>query len=589
MRRLLGYLARYRARYALGLVCLFATASLAMAVPYLFKWAVDAYASGGGGSAVTPYAAAIAVIACVQAVVRTFSRFVIFNVGRDVEYDLRNDLFAKLETLPPGYYQRRSTGDLMSRLINDITALRLLLGVGVLNVINTTIYYVYGVTLMCTLDARLTLWSLLPFPGLILIVKRFSRQIMERSLRVQEGLADLSSRVQENLSGIHVVQAYGRADRETTMFAGINERFAAQSMGLARVRGVLLPVMKLVASVGTVIVLWVGGRRVMAGELSIGALFAFIGYLNLLAWPTMALGWMLSIMQRGRAAMQRLEEIFEAPAEIADPEGAAPPATVRGDIEFRGVEFGYGDGANGAPVLKGINLRIPAGATVAVVGRTGSGKSTLAQLLPRLFDPSAGAILLDGRDIRTLPLRWLRRQIAVVPQDAFLFSASVRDNIAFGAANGNAGGDGAGDGRLEPVAWAAQAAGLGRDLTSLPRGLDTLVGERGVALSGGQKQRVTLARALLGDPRVLILDDALSSVDTQTEREVLASLRPFLQGRTSIVIAHRASTVRDADLIVVLDGGGIAETGDHEALMARDGVYADLFRRQRLEEELEAI
>jgi ATP-binding cassette subfamily B protein len=590
MQRLLRYLARYRARYAAGMLCLFATASLAMAVPYLFKWAVDAYAAGAGAGVVGRYAAAMAAIAVVQAVVRTFSRFMIFNVGRDVEYDLRNDLFAKLEQLPQRFYQRRSTGDLMSRLVNDITALRLLLGVGGLNLVNTAIYYVYGVALMCTLDPRLTLWALAPFPLLVLTVKRFSRQIMERSLRVQEGLADLSTRIQENLSGIHVVQAYGRAQWETTLFSRLNERFAEQNMALARVRGVLMPVMKFMASAGTVIILWVGGRRVMAGELSIGGLFAFAGYLNLLAWPTMALGWMLSILQRGRAAMQRLDEIFEAPVEIGDAAGAVAPAAVAGAIEFRDVDFSYGDPANGAPVLKGINLRIPPGATVAVVGRTGSGKSTLAQLLPRLFDPSAGAVLLDGRDIREVPLAWLRRQIAVVPQDPFLFSASVRDNIAFGVASANdGGGDGAGTDVDARVQWAAATAGLSRDIPNLPQGLDTVVGERGVALSGGQKQRVTLARALLVEPRVLILDDALSSVDTQTEREVLQGLTAFLRERTSIVIAHRLSTIEHADLIVVIDEGRIVESGDHDSLLARDGIYAEMFRRQRLEEEIEAI
>ncbi len=592
MRRLLRYLTRHRARYAVGMVCLFATASLAMAVPYLFKWAVDAYTAGAGAGVVGRYAAAMAGIAVAQAVVRTFSRFMIFNVGRDVEYDLRNDLFAKLEQLPQRFYQRRSTGDLMSRLVNDITALRLLLGVGGLNLVNTAIYYVYGVAFMCTLDPILTLWALAPFPLLVLIVKRFSRQIMERSLRVQEGLADLSTRIQENLSGIHVVQAYGRAHWETTLFSRLNDRFTAQNMALARVRGVLMPVMKFMASAGTVIILWVGGRRVMAGELSIGGLFAFAGYLNLLAWPTMALGWMLSILQRGRAAMQRLDEIFAAPIEIGDAAGAVAPATVAGAIEFRDVEFSYGESANGAPVLTGINLRIPARATVAVVGRTGSGKSTLAQLLPRLFDPSAGTILLDGRDIREVPLGWLRRQIAVVPQDPFLFSASVRDNIAFGVAaskDGDGDGDGGGADVDARVQWAAAAAGLARDIPNLPQGFDTMVGERGVALSGGQKQRVTLARALVVEPRILILDDALSSVDTQTEREVLQGLTAFLRERTSIVIAHRLSTIERADLIVVIDEGRIVESGDHESLLARDGIYADLFRRQRLEEEIEAI
>ncbi len=585
MHRLLGYLLRYRARVGLGLSCLFATASLAMAVPYLVKEAVDAYAGGGGARVVARYALAMAAIAVVQAVVRTFSRFVIFNVGRDVEYDIRNDIFARLVLLPPRFYQRRSTGDLMSRLVNDITAVRLLLGPGILNVINTTMYYAYGVALMCTLDPGLTFWALLPYPLLLLAVKRFSRQIMERSLEVQEGLAGLSSRVHENLSGIHVVQAYAREALETRLFAVINERFAAQNMALARVRGRLLPVMKLVASIGTVVVLWVGGGRVMAGRLSIGDLFAFIGYLNILAWPTMALGWMLSVVQRGRAALRRLEEIFTAPLEIEDAPNAAAPAELRGEIEFRGVEFAFDGGFDGARVLKGIDLRIPAGATVAVVGRTGSGKSALVQLLPRLFDPTAGAILLDGRDLRTLPLGWLRRQVAVVPQDAFLFSTTLRDNVTFAVER--PAGDGADvDTR---AAWAARAAGLTRDIGRLSRGLDTVVGERGVTLSGGQKQRVTLARALLAEPRILVLDDALSNVDTQTEREVLGHLADYMRGRTSIVIAHRASTVKSADLIVVMDDGAVVETGTHESLLARDGLYAELFRRQRLEEELEAI
>ena len=579
MHRLLRYLMRYRGRYALGLACLFATASLAMAIPYLLKQAVDAYASGKGGGLVARYALAMAAIAGVQAVVRTCSRSVIFNVGRDVEYDLRNDLFAKLETLPPRFYQNRHTGDLMSRLVNDITAVRLLLGLGALILINTTIYYAYGLALMCSFDASLTLLALLPYPLVLVVVKRASRQVLERSLRLQEGLAELGTRVQENLGGIQVIQAHTREAHEAELFARMNERFAVQNMALARIRGALLPLMRLAASFGTVVVLWVGGRRVMAAQLSIGDLFAFIGYLHILAWPTMAFGWMLTLVQRGRAAMQRLEEILVERPGLDEPGAGLAPDAVRGEIEFRGVEFGYGAPANGQVVLRGINLRIPAGATTAIVGRTGSGKSALVQLLPRLFEPTCGAIT------RTLPLRWLRPQIGVVLQDPFLFSASVRDNIAFGAQAPP--GDGAS--LDEKVEWAARVAALDRDIESLPKGLDTLVGERGVTLSGGQKQRLTLARALLAEPRVLILDDALSSVDAQTEREALERLAAIMRGRTCIVITHRVSTVKQADLIVVLDEGAIVEAGDHSSLMARDGVYADLFRRRSLEEELDEI
>jgi ATP-binding cassette subfamily B protein len=557
-----------------------------MAVPYLLKGAVDAYTGAAGSTVVARYALAMVGVAVLQALVRTFSRFVIFNVGRDVEYDLRNDLFAKLESLSPSFYHRWQTGDLMSRLVNDIGAIRLLLGPGMLNLTNTTIYYVYGVALMCTFDPGLTLWALLPYPLALVAVKRFSRQIMERSLHVQEGLADMSARVQENLSGIHVVQAYVREEHEAELFARLNERFAAQNMALARVRGALIPLMKLVASFGTVVVFWVGGRRVMAGALSLGDLFAFIGYLHILAWPTMAFGWMLTIVQRGRAGLQRLGEIFDEPPALAEAPGAeAPDTPLRGDIELRDVSFAFGDAATERQVLRGIDLRIPAGSTVAVVGRTGSGKTALVQLLPRLFDPTAGTITIDGRDLRTLPLRWLRPQIGVVPQDPFLFSASVRSNVAFGIERP------AGDGAAldEKVEWAVNAAGLRRDVASLADGLETLVGERGVTLSGGQRQRLTLARALLADPRILILDDALSSVDMHTEREVLGHLASVMQARTCIVIAHRLSTIKHADRIVVLEDGEIVEVGDHDGLLARDGVYAELFRRQSLEEELEEI
>jgi ATP-binding cassette subfamily B protein len=580
MRRLWTYMKRYRGRYAFGLLCLLATGTLAMTVPYLLKRAVDAIAGGRPPSVVTLLALAIIAIALVQAVARTFSRFVIFNVGRDIEYDLRNDLFAHLERLPLSYYQTQQTGDLMSRLVNDITAVRMLLGVGFLNLINTPIYYVYAVSIMASLDWRLTLASLAPYPIVLMVVKRTSRQLMERTLRVQEGLAAMSSRVQENLSGIHVVKAYVREQEETEEFARLNAEFSKQNLELAQVRGIIMPVMRAVSTLATLVVLWYGGLRVIAGALSLGDLVAFIGYLHILAWPTMALGWMLSIVQRGRAAMQRLEQIFVIEPAIDDaavswPEGAS----LRGEIAFRDVDFAYHTPMNGHRVLQGVNLTVPAGATLAIVGRTGSGKTTLVDLIPRLFDVSAGAITIDGRDVREIPLAVLRRAIGFVPQDPFLFSRSVRDNIRFGAPH-------ASDDAVQEV---AAMAALDGDVAELPHGYDTIVGERGITLSGGQKQRVTLARALLVDPTILVLDDALSSVDTETERHILGRLRGVLRERTSIVIAHRISTVRDADLIAVIDDGQIVELGDHASLLARGGFYAELFQRQRLAEELEAL
>lgn len=581
MKRLLGYLRRYQARYAAGGACLLVTASLAMAVPYLLKRAVDSIQQGAPFAAVARFAAAIVVVALVQGVARTLSRSLIFNVGRDVEFNLRSDLFAHLQRLPVAYYQGQQTGDLMSRLINDVTAIRMLLGVGILNLVNTPIYYAYGVTIMLTLDPKLTVIALLPFPLLLLLVKSMSRRLMEQTLRVQEGLAGLSSAVQENISGIHVIKAYGAEDVAAARFAALNDEFTRQNVELARVRGRMMPLMKLAAGGGTLMVLWYGGLQVIDRRIGLGDLVAFMGYLNILAWPTMALGWMLSIVQRGRAAMQRLEHIFSIEPGIADASDARPLAAVEGRLEFRHVTFAYPARDNGHPVVRDVSFTLEPGQKLAIVGHTGAGKSSLVHLLPRLFDVSEGAILLDGRDVRTLPLAQLRGAVGFVPQDPFLFSTSVRDNIAFGLDDGAA--------TDAAVRRAAQVAGVEADIESFSHGYDTIIGERGITLSGGQKQRLTLARAIAVTPRILVLDDALSSVDTRTEHTILQGLREVLHGRSSIVIAHRVSTVMDADRIAVMADGQIVEFGDHSSLLAADGIYAELYRQQQLEEEIEAL
>jgi ATP-binding cassette subfamily B protein len=417
------------------------------------------------------------------------------------------------------------------------------------------------------------------YPLALLYVKRSSRLLMERTLRVQEGLGELSSRVQQNLAGMHVVKAYACAEHELATFAALNTRFQEANLRLARVRGFIGPVMNVVGGVGALVVLWLGGRHVVEGRLSVGDLVAFTGYLGLLAWPTMALGWMLSVLQRGRAALARLNELFAVEPAITSAPGAQGIAPFRGEIVLRGVTFRYPGRGDGPAALDDVDLTIPAGRTVALVGRTGAGKTTLVQLLPRLFDVEAGSVLLDGRDVRSLPLGWLRRNVGLVPQDPFLFSRTIRDNVAFARP---------GDGP-DGIGWAVEAAGLARDLADMPHGLDTLVGERGVTLSGGQKQRVTLARVLAAEPAVLLLDDALSSVDAATEREILERLRGFFRERTTILVAHRLTTVKEADLIVVLDEGRVVEAGDHDTLLARGGAYTDLFRQQALEGELEAI
>jgi ATP-binding cassette subfamily B protein len=572
---------RYRLPYLAGIACLLAATSFAMAVPWLWKQAIDAIARDADPHALLRYVGMIVAIAALQGVLRTFSRFVIFNVGRDIEYDLRNDLFRHLETLPLGFYQQRQTGDLMSRLVNDVTAVRMLLGPGILNFINTPVAYVWALGMMLGKDVRLTVAALAVYPAALLMVKRTSRMLMERTLRVQEGLGELSSRVQESVSGIHVVKAYAAEEYEIASFAAANARFQEQSLRLARVRGFIGPVMNSVGGIGALVVLFYGGQKVIAHELSVGDLAEFIGYLYQLAWPTMAMGWMLSILQRGRAAMQRLNELFAVVPAIQSLPDAEPIPAFRGEVAFRGVRFRYPGRTDAPPVLDDLDLTVPAGRTVAIVGRTGAGKSTLVQLLPRLFDVEAGAVLLDGRDVRSLPLGWLRREVGLVPQDPFLFSRTIRENVALAL-----GEDGDGNGHVES---AATMAALARDLALFQHGLDTIVGERGVTLSGGQKQRVALARVLAAAPRILVLDDSLSSVDAETERHILDRLRGFFRERTTILVAHRPTTVKEADLIVVLDDGKVVEIGDHESLVARGGVYAELFREQALEVELEAI
>lgn len=571
MGRLFAYVRRYRIRYSVGLVCLAATASLAMTIPLMLKWAIDAIAADDTTSAVAPYAIAIILIASIQGIVRTVSRALIFNVGRDIEYDIRNDLFAKLTQLSQGFYQRERTGDLMSRVINDVTAVRMMLGPGILNLVNTPIYYAYGLSIMLALDVRLTLLALLPYPIILWVVRLSSRRIFEHTLRVQDGLARMTSHIQEHLSGLHVVRAYAMEPIQARAFAQLNQSFRDESLQLARIRGQIVPMMRIAAGTGTIVVLWYGGSRVVSGHLGVGDLVAFLAYLNLLAWPTMALGWMISVIQRGRAAMQRLEAVLASIPEVRDATDVEPLSEVHGAIEFDQVQFAYD---NGQSVLENLSFSVAPGERIAIVGRTGSGKSSIASLLSRHFDVTRGIIRLDGRDIRSIPLQQLRTIIAVVPQDPFLFSASIADNLRFAQP----------DASPDEVAAVARAAGVARDVEAFRDGYDTQVGERGITLSGGQKQRITLARALLANPRVVVLDDALSSVDVRTEEEVLTAFDTALRGRTTLLISHRISSVRTADRIIVLDQGRIVESGDHDTLVAANGVYAEVFRQQRLED-----
>ncbi len=592
MKRLFGYIRRYWMRYAFGSACTIATAILLTFIPRLSGQAVNAI-TRGDHSALVRIAEEMIAAALLMGVARWFSRFVIFNCGRDVEYTLRNDLFAHLCRLDSGFYQRIKTGDLMSRMINDLGAVRMMVGIGVLSFTNTPVTFAFALAFMLALSPRLTFAAMIPYGALFFEMRWLTRTLMARSLGVQEGLAAIGAKVQESLSGIHVVKAYSLESHETGRFRTVNDAYNEQGLALARVRGAMMPMIKGTVGASVMIVLIYGGTLVRARIVSLGDIVAFMGFLGQLAWPTVSLGWTLSIYQRGRAAMKRLEELFNA-APTPSIAGAETRLEIDGAVEWRNVSFSYfGDrddrretaaaqnGGGGLAndnhwALRDIDVRIPAGSKLAIVGRTGAGKSTMVRLLARMLEPTRGRVTLDGRDLRDLPLGALRRTVGMVPQEPVLFTDTIARNISFGRT----------DAPLEEIAAAARVAGLDGDIAVMPRGLDTVVGERGMALSGGQKQRVTIARLLTYDPRVVVLDDALSSVDTETEKAVLRSLEESVRGRTTIVVAHRASTVRDADEIIVLDRGRIAERGSHEQLMARRGLYAELFRRQLLEEEL---
>jgi ATP-binding cassette subfamily B protein len=579
MGRLKTYVWRYWRRYFLGAICLLITATLVMWIPWWIREAVRIIEHGGSLHDVTWYAVVIALAAVSQGFVRTFSRALIFNAGRDVEYDLRNDLFAHLQKLPRSFYHAQRTGDLMSRLINDISAVRVMLGPGILNFVNAPLYFVYALGLMLSMDVRMTLAALVPLPVLIFAVGKFRGRILKASFEVQQQMSVLSSHVQENLSGMHVVKAYTQEEPQTRQFVELNQVYQAKSMELAQLRGIINPVMQGISGLTIVIVIGYGGLRVVRGDLLVADMVAFIAYLNVLAWPTAAFGWMLSLVERGRAAMKRLEEILKVEPAIKSPD---VPVTVRGlkhGIEFRNVSFAYDPKRNGHAALQNVSFSLPVGKTVALVGRIGSGKSTVAQLVARLYDVSGGEILIDGQDVRKCSLRAVRQMIGYVPQDPFLFSTSLRRNLAFGRD----------DASEEELGRAAGLARLDRDLEIFPQGLNTVVGERGITLSGGQKQRATLARALVTDPPVLILDDCLSSVDAETEAVILHGLKSILKDKTCLIISHRISAVKEADEILVLDEGKIIERGNHQELVKLGGLYAELCEQQQLSEELEQI
>jgi ATP-binding cassette subfamily B protein len=569
------YLWRYKRGLALGMGALVAKDVLAALLPLILKGGVDRLTSGFRISIVIQLAAVLIVVSAVKGVFQYWMRVIIIGISRDIEYDLRNDLYHRLIGLSQDFYARFRTGDIMARATNDLNAVRMMLGPGIMYWTETSVTLLLAIAVMLSTNVSMTLLCLSPAPIVSVAVVLFGRRIHTRFEFIQGMFSDISSRVQENLAGVRIVRAYAQEQSEVAEFERLNKDYIRENIGLAKLQGVFMPALQGLIGVTFLLVLWAGGVRLLRHQITLGSFVMFNTYMGMLIWPMIAMGWVVNLMQRGTASLDRINALMHQKPSIHAPSDPVSTSGVPARIQFDSVSLEF----SGRRALAGINLVVHEGETLAVVGHTGSGKTVLVSLIARLFDPSGGIVTMGGIDLRRFNPEELRRLIGFVPQETFLFSATIAENIAWGVNNAS----------RSQIEWAANVAGLGPDIPSFPNGLDTVIGERGLTLSGGQKQRTAIARAILRDPSILILDDALASVDTITEERILNGLASVMKNRTTILVSHRVSTVRNADRIIVLDQGSIAEQGTHDELLRLGRLYSELYQKQLLEEELEAI
>lgn len=573
--RLRRYFVLYRKRLIVGALCVLGSSVFSLLKPLIIGNAVNTLGGTFTQMTLVRYGLLLVGASTMEGIFLYLQRWIIIGVSRLMEYDMRNDFYQHLQKLPIGFYQDQRTGDLMSRATNDLASVRMLIGPAVMHSVSSLLIVVGAFIMMVRIDHNMALIALLAVPVVAGLVKHFGQRIHDRTRLVQDSFGEISARVQENMAGVRVVRAFTREDNEVEIFKRMNRDYVDRNRSLIRLTATFYPALHSLIGVMFVLLFYFGTRKIIGGTMTLGAFVAFQFYLGRMIWPLIAFGWVINLFQRGMASMKRLHDVWSAPTVVESDVAAAPAQQPRGDLEIRNLTFSYG----ARNVLRDVSLTVRHGETVGIIGRTGSGKSTLLALLTRSFEPPAGTIFIDGRAVETIPLRELRDWIGMVPQETFLFSESIAENIRFGRATATD----------EDVQTAATQAGLGTDVAAFPQGIGTVIGERGITLSGGQKQRTAIARALVRDPLILILDDSLSAVDTHTEERILNALRSIRQGRTALLVSHRVSSVKDADLIVVLDDGRVVERGTHDALLEKGGYYADLYRRQTIEAELEEI